>query len=431
MSWLKYKPWFRIIISLYVFLRAIFSFYLLLLLRRLRLITKEGFKKRVKSSNKKNAQRILKAILWLEGLFVKLGQFISTRFDILPREYTEALSTLQDEVPPKSLNEIKRVLEEELKSPVHEIFLEFDSSPIASASLAQVHRACLRDSRIVAVKIQYPGIERIVRADLRALKIIFSILSYLQRPVNYRPVYEEMEKYIWWELDFVNEGKNAETIKQNFSDDPSVVIPSVIWEYTTKRVLTLSFIEGYKITDVDGVRKCGFTPQEVMNKVVDIYFRQILQHGFFQADPHPGNIFVMEGKKIALLDFGLSKKLNPGLLTGLLQLVQGIASKNVDMVYLSFSQMGFTTLDKKEESLKNFADFVVRYGRKIVTKNPKKINYQALIQEIAEMGRKNPLVRIPTDFVLLGRVFGHLMGIGRYFKVKVDFQNILLPYFSR
>ncbi len=426
---LKYKPVVRVLLSLGLFLHIVLWIYILVYLRRFRLLSYHGFRQRMRRLNEKNARRVYRLMAYLEGLFIKVGQFISTRFDILPKEYTKELARLQDEVPPRPFEEMRKVIEGELGKSLEEVFEKIDSEPVASASLAQVHHAILNDGREVAVKVQYPNIDKIVRVDLKVLKIILRILSRLQNTGDLTPIYREFERYISWELDFVKEGHNADRVRKNFSDDPTVIVPEVIWELTRPKLLVLEYIHGVKVTDKEAALRFGFTPKELMEKVVSVYFTQILKHGFFQADPHPGNIFVCPDGKIALLDFGLSKELAPGLISGLMRFVQGVANADEKTVVEALWEMGFSTKDRRKEGLEDFARFVVRYGRGAVMKSARKLNYQRIVQELVEMSRKNPMVRMPTDLLLLGRVFGHLMGLGRYYKVRLNFEKILADFF--
>jgi len=392
--------------------------------------SREGYKKRWQRLNQRNAELIYWAILKLQGLFIKVGQFMSLRVDVLPRAYTRILARLQDQVPPADYRLIKKRIIEELDKPPEEIFSWFREEPIAAASLGQVHEAMLKDGRRVAVKVQYPGIEKIVETDLRILKLILWWFGLFRKQFQSDVILNEFRRAISQEIDYIHEGKNAEKIAQLFADDPTVIIPQVIWEYTTKKVLVLEFLEGIKVTDIEKLDRAGINRAEVSRKVMDCYFRQMFKYGIFQADAHPGNIFVRPGPTLILLDFGLVKELPQMFLVNVGKLALGVTRRDEKLIAEAMERVGFVNLTGSKDGYQRFARIIVKYSRDVIYKNPKKINFQAIFNEIIDLVREYPIVSIPEDFILMGRVLGQLSGLGRQLKAKIEVDELVMPYLS-
>ena len=276
-----------------------------------------------------------------QGLLIKTGQFLSSRPDILPDEYIDVLARLQDELPPEPFDAIRREVERELGKPLDAVFASFDPQPIAAASLAQVHRAVLRDGRVAAVKVQYPNIQRLVDADLKNIAVFVRILNRLDRTLDFRFIAEEMAKMIPRELDFLNEGRNAEAIAANFAGVDDVVIPRIYWEHSTRRVLTMEFVEGIKVTDVEGLRKAGIDTAQVAKIIIVAFAEMMLRHGLFHADPHPGNLLVAPGPKLVMVDFGQVKDVSPAFRFVFGQMTRALLTDNENALGRSFRDIGF------------------------------------------------------------------------------------------
>ncbi len=251
---------------------------------------------------KRFAQRFHVLAVDLGGLMIKVGQFMSSRLDVLPPEITKELEGLQDEVPPVPFPEIRALAEAELGVPLDTAYSFVDQTPLAAASLGQAHRATLADAdalqtglRSVVVKIQRPGIDQIVDVDLRALRRVGGWLSRIRLVsdrVDVPALVEEFAVTSLEEIDYLNEAANAERFERDFGDDPRVDVPKIVWERTTRRVLTLQDVTAIKINDVAGLRAAGIDPAEVAIEFASVMFDQLFKDGFFHADPHPGNIFV-------------------------------------------------------------------------------------------------------------------------------------------
>ena len=287
--------------------------------------------------------------------FIKLGQVLSVRYDLIPAEYADALARLQDDVAPFPFEEVERIVNSELGLRMSKAFAEFEATPIAAASLGQVHRAKLRDGRQVAVKVQRPGIHETIADDLDALEEIADwVDSHTEfgRTHHLRDFLDEFRKSLLRELDYRREAQNLVTIGTNLADFTRIVIPRPIDDYTTSRVLTMDYIDGVKITKLGDVAKPELPGKELADELFRAYLKQILIDGFFHADPHPGNVFITRDKRLALLDLGMVAYIPPQLQTNLTQLVFAISEgRSEDVVTYalhisqrtpSFDEAGFT-----------------------------------------------------------------------------------------
>lgn len=292
----------------------------------------------------------------LGGLMIKLGQYLSSRLDVLPAEITSELQGLQDEVPPVSVDAIKQLAEAELGVPLGRVFAYFDEDPVAAASLGQAHRARLTDDDAAAVgfndvvvKVQRPGIAHIVDVDLAALRKVavwVSRVRLVNRRVDAPALLEEFAVTSLEEIDYLHEGAASERFAALFEDDPRVRVPAVVWERTTRRVLTLEDVSAIKITDHAGMRAAGIEPAEVAPVFAEVMFDQLFQHGYFHADPHPGNLFVIpldgDGPPWALtvVDFGMMGEVTPGLKAALRKLVIAAALRDGKAMVAAMSETG-------------------------------------------------------------------------------------------
>jgi predicted unusual protein kinase regulating ubiquinone biosynthesis (AarF/ABC1/UbiB family) len=367
----------------------------------------------------------------LEGLLIKASQFIATRADVLPDEWVKTLSGLHDRVPPRPFEMIRAQIERELGRPLYSIFAEFDPRPIASASLAQVHRARLHDGRDAAVKVQYPGIEGIVRADLRNMILVLEWLAWFERDFDYRVLIREALKYVPMELDFEHEADSSTTIRLNFASDPAVMIPEVYREFTTRRVLTMEFAPGIKITDIEGLERAGIDKHVVAQKLIEVFCEQVLRDGFFHADPHPGNILVQPGPRLVLLDFGLAKDFPPAFRDGLVRLTFGILTANRDGVIQAFTDLGFRTRNGSPDTLLAMADLFLGNTLKSKKAYADKELIEQFSEELPRAIKANPVVEVPGDVLLVSRMMGLLSGLGKSLDSQVDLMTTILPYAQR
>lgn len=386
---------------------------------------------RYRRQDARAARALYRASVRLEGLLIKASQFIATRADILPDEWINTLGQLHDRVPARPFPIIREQIERELGRSLGNAFAEFDETPIAAASLAQVHRAVARDGRRCAVKVQYPQIESIVAADLRNLTITLRLLALIEREFDFRPLARELLKYIPMELDFLNEARNCETIARNFAADDAVVAPRVYHDLTTRRVLTMELVEGIKVTDVAALERAGIDKRAVAQKLIEIFTEQILRDGFFHADPHPGNILVQPGPRIVLLDFGLAKDFPPVFRDAMVRLTFAILTSNRDAIVAAFRELGFRTRDESPETLLTLAG--VFLGNSV--KRNRAYADAALVKEFSEelprALRANPIIEVPADVLLVNRVLGLMSGLGKTLDSQVNLMTTLMPYAAR
>jgi predicted unusual protein kinase regulating ubiquinone biosynthesis (AarF/ABC1/UbiB family) len=381
-----------------------------------------------------------------QGLLIKFGQIVGSRPDLIPDEYIAVLSRLQDQVPPRPFAVIKRRIERQLERPLTDVFEEFDEKPIAAASLAQVHRARLKrpaaglaaqasedgawDGRDVAVKVQYPGIQGIVDNDLRNIRFLMRILSRFERNLDFTPLIEEISHNVPLELDFINEGHNAEMIAKNFGNRDDIIVPKIVWEYSTRRVLVMEYLAGVKITDLAGLERDGIDTQAVAQLVIDAYCEQLYLHGMFHADPHPGNLFVQPGPKLIMLDFGLCRQLDDKFRLGYARLVNALLTWNVADMVKAFFDLGV--------KVKNPGDTAVylELGRGFTEIGQEGRAYAdpdlvaEANQRMSKAIRANPITDIPREFLLIGRVVGLLSGLGKHLDSRVDMLKTIVPYTS-
>jgi aarF domain-containing kinase len=371
-----------------------------------------------------SATKLYETAVKNQGLLIKTGQFLGTRPDVLPDAYVDVLSGLQDEVPPESFENVRAHIERELGRPLHEIFAEFDEQPVASASLAQVHRAVLKDGRVCAVKVQYPGIEHIVHIDLANMSFFISVLNRLDRSMDYRFVAEEMRKHIPMELDFINEGHNAERIAADFAGVDDVVVPKIYWEYTSRRVLTMEYIDGVKITDAEGMRRIGVDQWEVAKILVFAFAEMIVKHGFFHADPHPGNLMVLPGPRLVLIDFGQAKDLGPAFQEVLVRFTRTLLSNDNAAMGEAFRELGFRTKKDDAEGYQQLGDaYVGRVAKQMQDTGAGWAEgevFQESYEDAVGILKKNPLTAMPPELLLIGRVFGLLNGLSKTLQARTN-----------
>jgi predicted unusual protein kinase regulating ubiquinone biosynthesis (AarF/ABC1/UbiB family) len=380
--------------------------------------------------NRRSAESIYDAAVELRGMILKGCQFLGARADVLPPEYVQVLARLQDRVPPKPFQIVRRSVEQEYGRPLEDVFAEFSTRPLASASLAQVHEARLKNGRRVAVKVQYPEIESLMRSDLSNLRALFRAVGWLERELDLMPLIDELATHVPKELDFQNEARNAERMADMLSRRDDVVVPEIVWEHTTRRVLCMEFLEGIKITDVDALRAAGVDPDQVVRILVETWCEQILVHGLFHADPHPGNLLVQpSGPRLCLLDWGLSKELPPNFRLGILAFSAALIRGDTEAMVEALLDLGFETRDGSSKGLVAVSRFALDFAQRVRERSwAESRAFSRWNDELGAEIRRNPIVVIPSHVVLLGRVLGLLSGVSRSLGSKVDLLPVVLPY---
>ena len=373
-------------------------------------------------------ERLRLALEELGPTFVKLGQLLSTRPDLVPPEILVELRKLQDQVPGFSYAEAREQIESALGRPLSELFREFSPTPVAAASISQVHQAELFDGSRVAVKIQRPGIAAQVATDIDIMFTLAELAAkHISEMESYQPtlLVREFAKNIRQELDFQIEGRNLDRFAANFANDPTVHIPKVYWEQSGSKVLTMEWIDGVKIDELcrSGGR-CDHDPRLLAARGADFILRQILEFGLFHGDPHPGNLFVLPGNVIAPIDFGLVGHLDDELSGALLELLLAVLQKDVDNLVRVMFKIGVVDDDKVDmrELKGDLYDLLDRYAGVSLDN----LNIQGLVQDFIRIIAHHQIRFLP-DFILLLRVLIAVENTARNLDPKFDFINHCAP----
>ena len=359
--------------------------------------------------------------------FVKLGQVLSTRHDLLPEAYTTELSALRDDVRPFPYDEAEAILTEEYGRPPAEVFASIEPTPVASASISQVHRGVLRDGRTVALKIRRPGIEKTVQGDLDILKNLAQLAERrLPFLLPYAPVTlaREFERSLKRELDFNVERRTMERCRAQLADDPTAHVPFVVKEFSTARVIAMEFIHGVGVNDLEGLKTLGVEPAEVAVRGARILLKQIFRFGFFHADPHPGNLRVMEGGVIAPLDYGMFGQLDGRTRERIADLLAGLLAQDTDRVLRSLDALDVRGEHADPRAMRrDAAELVAAYSDLTLDA----IDLGLLLKELIGFFRTHHL-RIPPDLVLLIRSLVTIDGVGRALDPHFDIARQLQPF---
>ena len=349
---------------------------------------------------------------------------------MLPPAYVESLTRLQDRVPPHPYRVVRQVIREDLGEEPDILFARFWRRPVASASLAQVHRALLPDGRDVAVKVQRPEIAAAVRADLQNLRVAVATIERLEGRLGLQLLLDELEESVPRELDFRREAQSARAMAAGLAGDRGVRIPQVVDELSTRRVLVTEYISGIKVTDTRRLRRAGVAPDDVVQALLDSYARQILTLGLVHADPHPGNLLVVPGERgafqLAFVDFGLMAELPDDFRQQVAALALSLMAGDADDVAEALERLGLETGDPARATLHRVADLLVEYVRR--KREDRGTRTRDIGEELVEVLRADPLVRMPAHLWLIGRVLGLLRGVSASLGAPRDLVRGLLPY---
>jgi len=366
-----------------------------------------------------DAESFVRDIEALGPTFIKLGQLLSTRADLLPPPYVEALARLQDDVEAFSYGEVVTIVEEELGVRLSKAFVEFDDKPVAAASLGQVHRAVIRSGRVVAVKVQRPNVRERVLEDLNALDELAPLLqkfASVSRTLDVPRVLEEFRRTMLRELDYRQEARNMETLAHQLRDFERIVVPLPIDDYTGTRVLTMDFVPGVKITQVSPLQWIDVDGDALADDLFRAYLQQILVDGFFHADPHPGNVLLTPDHRLALIDLGMVGRLSSTVQEQLFRLMLAIADGRGDEAASVVVAIGDKLEDFDEPQLRRMvADLVGRYQ----DASAKDLNVGRVMIDMARSGSRYGL-RMPAELPLLGKTLLSLHDIGRLLDADFD-----------
>jgi ubiquinone biosynthesis protein len=362
--------------------------------------------------------------------FVKLGQVLSTRPDLLPETYTAELAALRDDVRPFPFAESEAILTEEYGRPPQAVFAAIDPAPVASASISQVHRAVLKDGRVVALKVRRPGIDKVVQADLDILKNLAQLaerrLAFLT-PYAPTSLAREFERSLKRELDFNFERRTIERCQAQFEGDPTAHIPYVLKEYSTGRVIAMEFIGGISVLDLDGLRRDGIDPALIAVRGARIFLRQIFDFGFFHADPHPGNLRVLPGGVVAPLDYGMFGQLHGPTRERIADLLTGLLAQDTDRVLRALDDLEIRGDHVDPRALRrDAAELVASYSELTLDA----FDLGNLLRELIDFIRTHHL-HIPADLVLLIRALVTIDGVGRALDPHFDIAAQLQPFVHR
>ncbi len=376
------------------------------------------------------AKRIRLAMEELGPTFVKLGQVLSTRPFLIPLELVIELTKLQDEVAPFDFHQVKYIVEHQLKATLDRLFPEFSHIPIASASLSQVHKAKTMKGEGVVVKVQRPGIKRIIDTDMEILKDLVSLLvRYVPESRQYDPkgMVEELVKTFRKEIDFKNEGRNIEIFSSNFKDDPTIFVPKVFWDLTTSKVLTMECIHGVKVSNLAEIERRGLDRKIIAKNAGRAVFKQIFLDGFFHADPHPGNLFVLENNVIAPLDYGMMGRLSESLMDEISDLLVNVVTWNPKGIVKVYQKAGVLT-DRTDLKIleSDLTEFLYRYHKIPLSR----IDMKSIINDAFDIIHRHD-IQIQSELMLFGKAMVTYEEVGKMLDPDYDLVTEAIPFVKK
>jgi predicted unusual protein kinase regulating ubiquinone biosynthesis (AarF/ABC1/UbiB family) len=402
-----------------------------------RVISTASVERRMARAHRKNARRLTRGFSALGGVFIKMGQVLSVMGTFLPSAYAEELEKLQDRVPPRPFSEIEGRLHEAFGPDALSAFGSFEREPIAAASLAQVHRATTRDGLPVAVKVLYPGIDVLIRRDMRVLRWILPVVRWLVPVSRVERNLDQLEAMLARETDYSHERRNMERMRTIFGTRGDVVVPRVSDELTSAGVLTMSFEEGMKVTDLDAQRAHAVDPESVARLLVEVYFIMLFDHGVFHADPHPGNFLVRPGPTLVILDYGAVEEVTAPLAEGMRTVVLGAITRNDDQILAGLECMGFVAEGGDRELLKDVGREYLRALAKLKIDDFSKLDRE-MVEKLSGYrqirGRLRDIMRsveYPEGYFYLERTLALLFGLIAQLAPRVGLPGLVLPHASR
>uniref|UniRef100_A0A1D1ZLZ5 Uncharacterized protein sll1770 n=1 Tax=Anthurium amnicola TaxID=1678845 RepID=A0A1D1ZLZ5_9ARAE len=390
----------------------------------------DGFtEEKQKARRRGTASWLRERVLQLGPTFIKLGQLSSTRSDLFPIEFVDELAKLQDRVPAFSPDKAKNFIQKELGAPINVLFKEFEDQPIAAASLGQVHRAILHNGEKVAVKVQRPGLKKLFDIDLRNLKLV---AEYFQRSETFGGptrdwigIYDECSKILYQEIDYINEGKNADRFRRDFRNVKWVRVPLVLWDYTSTRVLSLEYVPGIKVNNINLIDARGYSRSLIASRAIESYLIQILKTGFFHADPHPGNLAIDMDGTLIYYDFGMMGEIKSFTRERLLELFYAVYEKDARKVMRSLIDLGALQPTGDMSSVRRSVQFFLD---NLLNQTPDQQQTLAAIgEDLFAIATDQPF-RFPSAFTFVIRAFSTLEGIGYTLDPNFSFVKVAAPY---
>lgn len=396
------------------------------------------YEKRILALHVRNAERVKTTILQLNGLFIKIGQVLSILSNFLPEAFQKPLEELQDKIPPRPFRQVRERIERELGQPPEALFARFDEVPLAAASIGQAHRAQLHDGTEVVVKVQHSDIEKIARIDLEIMRRLTAFISFFFHIKGMGYVYTQVRKMIEEELDFASEAAHLAQIGANLKALEKIFVPEVHPAFSTSRVLTTTFYEGVKISELDQLDAWKINRRELASRLLRAYCKMLFQDGYYHADPHPGNILVQQDGAIVLLDFGATGQLSPAMREGIPQLIEAAVKKDTPGMVDAFRAMGFIAEGREAgimaeqmiAAMQNFLQNEVQLeglNFKDIKIKPFDNSLFNLVREIGISGISGAM-QVPKDWVLLNRMLTLLLGLCNTLDPKLNPLDVVRPY---
>jgi ubiquinone biosynthesis protein len=394
----------------------------------------------LESVHDKSARRFYRTSVAQGGGFLKVGQLLSARHDILPEAWLEQLGKLQDDVPALPFAPIRDALETDL-GPLPQRFQSLDEVPLAAASIGQVHRAVTTSGEVVAVKVQRPGVAELIESDLALLDLFIDSVRSMLPPTDIETIKSEIKSVLAAETDYALERENMARVAAFFASHPGILVPAPVDELSGRRVLTSHFVEGRKITTAldelaaqrdAGNAEAGARLDRIMGRLLEAYLRMVLEAGVFQADPHPGNLLVTEDDRLVVLDFGAARRMDDDVRRSYLELLRAFVFDDKATMVARLESLGFRTASGKPDTLVAFADALLAEMRHAVQSDepfswPTKEHLLGRAADLLRQAEADPVTTLPAEFVMIGRVFGTLGGLFGHYRPHVDVTTALLP----
>lgn len=385
---------------------------------------------KVEQNKGKRASQLRELLTRLGPTFIKVGQALSTRPDLIRKDFLEELIKLQDQLPPFDNAIAYQIIETELDRPISEVFSELSPKPVAAASLGQVYRARLVTGEEVAVKVQRPNLRPVITLDLYLMRWMAGWLAPwlpLNLGHDLTLIVDEFGIKLFEEIDYINEGRNAEKFASNFRNDPRVKVPMIYWSYTNTHVLTLEWINGFKLTDSARIKQAGLDPEGIITIGVTSGLQQLLEHGFFHADPHPGNLFAMPDGRMAYIDFGMMDQLEEVTKESLVDALVHLVNKDYADLATDFVNLGFLTPNTNIGPIIPALESVLGNA---IGKNVNEFNFKTITDDFSELMYEYPF-RVPAKFALIIRSLVTQEGIALSLNPNFKIVEVGYPYIAR